>query len=52
MFRVETKEKHRHSYYGRMGIYHSQITQGAQSTGNSNVLNLDPKFTGDLQTLY
>ena len=52
LFRVETHEKHRHKFYGRMGIYHDQITHGAYSSGNSNVLLLDPKYTTDLQTLY
>ena len=35
-----------------MGIYPKQITDGAQSTGNSNVLLLDPKYTSDLAKLY
>ena len=44
-FRVEQNEKHRHKFYGRMGIYDKQVIYGAQSTGNSNVLLLDPKYT-------
>ena len=51
-YRVESKEQHRHRYYGRMGIYPSQITDGAQISGNSSVLLLDPKYTSDLQMLY
>ena len=35
-----------------MGIYPKEITDGAQSTGNSNVLLLDPKYKQDLQKLY
>ena len=35
-----------------MGIYPKEITDGAQSTGNSNVLLLERKYTQDLQKLY
>ena len=51
-FRVEDREQHRHRYYNRMGIYHKLVTEGAQMSGNSSVLVLDPKFRADLQMLY
>ena len=35
-----------------MGIYPKEITDEAQSTGNSNVLLLYPKYKQDLQKLY
>ena len=35
-----------------MGIYPKEITDGALSTGNTNVLVLEPKYTSDFQKLY
>ena len=51
-FRIDMHEQHRHRYYGRMGIYPKEVTDGASVSGNSSVLLIDPKFKHDLKTLY
>ena len=47
-FTVDESQRGRHRLYGKMGIYHEQVNQAAELSGNMSALRQLPKDQSNL----